>query len=157
MDFEGVTITEGNLESILRDAAHGRVPIRDVEASQNPASWALALVRELAGGPLQAALERALVALVESSDQDEVGFAIQALRAAPIVNGDLLWELLFTHAAANQAALATMIASTLVTLSGRGRLSYDDRARDLLLRQIAPRDLFDKLLSLAGAHDRDWL
>jgi hypothetical protein len=157
MDFDGVQVSESNLASILRDAAHGTVSVQDVEASQNPTSWALALVRAAAASSLRPALGRAVATLFESSDDSEVSLALEAQRQEPVVDGSLLWEILFEHAGAQRFEQAGRVALALVGLAGRGSQLYDDRLRDLLLRSDTPRELADKLLTLAGAHDRDWL
>ncbi len=157
IDFEGATLREDNLLSILRDAAHGIVPVRDVEAAQNPTSWVLALVQTVAPSPLAGALTDALVALMRSADESEAALAVKAQSIEPLVDAAALWGVLFDQVAAGRLSIAETIAMALISQAGRGALPADPRLRDLLTRPGLSRSLFDELLTLAGVNERPWL
>lgn len=157
MQFEGVTLSDADVIVVLKDAAHGSVPVHDIEAAQNPGAWALALVHTLAGSPLRRALASAIATLLQSGDAEEVRLGIEAFRAQPIVDADVLWETLVEHTAAGRFAAAAEVSTALLRLAHDRHLSLDERLRDLIVKPSLSRELFDRLLNLAGALDADWL
>ncbi len=155
--FDATVISDTNLGSILRDAARGEVPVRDLDAALNPTGWALALAQAVAESSLRPSLKRALATLFQSDEGHDVALALAVHSSQPLVDADLLWEILFARSNAKRFELAGGAASALITLSGLGALTFDVRLRDLLASRETPRPLVDMLLVLAGGHDRPWL
>lgn len=150
-DFEGVPLTSSAIEAALRGVAHGQVPVRDIEAAQNPKSWAGALSRAAAESharELATALER-----LASGDVEEVELAMELQRATGVLDSAALWRALAPQSDA-RARDAVLLA--LVSQMGKHRLVYDDSLRTLAGGNLAPSSL-ELALMLLGKYDSDWL
>ena len=163
LDFDGIRVTERNIGALLRDASHGSVPVRDLDAALNPGFWAGALAHQVAQGALRAALVREVTAMFRSSDPRERALALSIHDSAQpaLLEAGALWQIFQTLAAEGRTAEALEAAQGLHILAGRGQaIDYDGHAgtvRDLLLRSETPRALADSLLTFVGDSDRAWL
>lgn len=156
--FDGLSVEPAQFLSILRDAAGGSVPVQDVDAAQNPETWALAFARAVdASGAYRAELAAAVAALLASEVPAEAQLGLEIQRQTKVLGGAALWPIVFDHTASGRIDLAVSAASAIVPLAVEGSATLDARAL-VLLREpgLAPR-LRATLLSLVGALSRDWL
>ncbi len=157
LDFDGLTVQADEILPILRDAAHGSVPVQDVDAAQNPGAWALAFAHAVAQSVERNALAAAVQALLASASLPEAQLGLELQRQTKTLGADALWPLVFAHAVAGRPEGAALAAAGIVPLAATGHATFDARACDLLeAPELAPR-LRDTLLALAGGPARDWL
>lgn len=150
-NFEGVPLTSNAIEAALRGVAHGQVPVRDIEAAQNPKSWAGALSRAAAESharELAAALEH-----LANGDAEEVELAMELQRATGVLDSAALWRALRSQTDP-RGRDAVLLA--LVSQMGKSTLVYDPALRSLAATNLDPSSL-ELALMLLGKYDRDWL
>jgi hypothetical protein len=156
VDFDGLSVEPAQFLPILREAAGGSVPVQDVDAAQNPETWALAFARAVDASAHRGELADAVAALLASTVPAEAQLGLEIQRQTNLLGATALWPLVFDHSARGRAELAALAASALVPLAVKGSATLDTGALALLEDPaLAPR-LRSALLTLVGALGRDW-
>lgn len=156
-EFDGLSVPPEEVLPILRAAAAGDVPVRDVWAAQNPDAWALAFARAAHASTLRPALATATATLVASPvlQEAQLGFSVQD--SFGLVGDKALWSALFEHAGAGRTDQVLLAASALTAMAAVGRATVDARVLDWLQQSDLAPQVRAELLALAGTQCLDWV
>ncbi len=156
--------TEDLLET-LQGVARGKVPVRDVEASQDPSSWGLAFAADAARTLGAAALSKAVIALFESESEADTALGRSLHMALPVSLGDPtpvvgvapLWAVFWAHMDADRSVQAGHALSCIVPQVFHAPSAPSARVKTLVATGTVSEPILGYLLKLIGVGDRDWL
>lgn len=157
LEFDDLSVPPQEVLAILRAAAAGDVPVRDVWAAQNPDAWALAFAHAVYESALRPALTAATEKLLASSVLHEAELGVSLQDRFGLVGENVLWSVLFEQAAAGRRDQVLLAASALTALAAVGRATVDDRVLAWLEQPELAPVVRKELLALAGTQRRDWL
>ncbi len=155
---DSAALDAASMLSLLRDAAQGRVPERDLEDAQNPLKWATDWSRAVADAGATAALGEAVAVLVGSPHLSEVEVARAVQSATRTAPPEALWAGLRGHVEAGRAEAAVLVAQAAAqTHAAIAGLPLVLDAYVLALEPSTPDEARAWIMRAIGRADPDWI
>ncbi len=147
-----------SIAALLRDAAAGHVPDRDLEVAQNPVKWATDWSRTLIEAGGGAALGDAVGRLLASGQPAEVELARAVQGATKVAAPAALWSALRAQVDAGRADAATLVAQAAAqTHAAQPGAPVALDAYALALDPATPDEARAFIMRTLGRADPDWI